>query len=209
MTKRKVSRLALLREAIGPEMTQKALAERAGLSTIYVKKLESCSKHSKSMSRAAAVAIASATGCSIEWLMGEGKALPVMGVVYEDDKESGWFSYDDVWRPSMALGISEPAQLRSRKLTIEQADNLANRVVLAFNDFVEIVSQTFQSKHRHQTWLALRAVEEELRVLRKRFKVKPRPVPYEKGDSRRDIIARIATRLGKDFVETIKKCTEP
>ena len=72
MKKNLSNRLAILRHEIG--ITQRHLAQRAGLSLPYIKKLE---QGKKPMSKRPAVAFAIATGVDWQWLAGKGKTLPI------------------------------------------------------------------------------------------------------------------------------------
>lgn len=195
----------MLRKAMG--IKQRELAERAALSVIYVKKLES---GERDMTRAVAIAVANATEASVDWLMGEGKTLPIQATFYElaDEQDArSWFSYEDNWTKEMAESRVSVAKRKSRKQTQDAIDNLLRRYLLAFNELSEIISHTFRSRNRHQVWTVFRCFDEELRVLHKRFKVKVRPIPYKEGDSRRDMVNRIASRLGDDLKAELAKCT--
>lgn len=79
MNAKSKTRLALLRRKINEHLresnksllTQKMLADRCNFSLIYIKLIET--GHIERLARKAALALSTATGASVDWLMGKGK----------------------------------------------------------------------------------------------------------------------------------------
>jgi transcriptional regulator with XRE-family HTH domain len=73
MKQKRQNRLAILREQLG--WTRRELARRAGLSTVYIKKLET---GERPMTRRPAIAIADVTAVDIGWLRGQFRPYPIL-----------------------------------------------------------------------------------------------------------------------------------
>ena len=153
MNKKSHTRLATLRWVLG--VTQSHLAERCGLSTVYVKKLEN---GSKPITRRVAIALSSATGVGVSWLSGKGKRFPIV-----TDFGRAW-----------TTAISEQIQQRRRDkgATEREAKMCARLFVIYADKMARILYSAFEKK---KTSLALALIEDSMNEIGKRFSKKAWP----------------------------------
>jgi transcriptional regulator with XRE-family HTH domain len=198
MKKRKAkSRLALVREEMG--ITQRVLADRAGLSLVYLKELEYGYKH---MSKSAALALSVATGVALRWLMGEGRLKPI---------PAGMLDSGENWTRDTADNRVGLKRNRSEYHTFQDASDITVMLLFNFHLMAEIVSSTFKSRNRQHAFTAMKRIEWELRELRKQFRVSLRPFPQKMGSAfnraaRNYTLAKVANRLGDDLQAELDKC---
>ena len=172
-------RLAILRGEL--EVTQRVLAQRSGLSTVYLKMLES---GQRPITRRVAMAFSVATSAGVGWLLGEGKRRPIVT------------DYGAIWTKEISEAIQ--CSKRDKRATIQEAA-ICNRLLTIYHDRLgRLLSAAFQKK---KTFLAVALIEESLSKLEKKFK----PASWWFVRNPEKETADVAARLKRDLNAEIER----
>jgi len=146
------SRVAILRRELDTQqqcVTQKQLAERCHLSTIYLQKLEG---GSKPVTRKVALALSCATGAGVDWLLGKVPRFPIRT------------DFGGEWTREFYIQIK--SKRRSEKETKREA-MMCERFFNIYTDkMARILFSAFKKK---KTTIALALIQESLNELSRRF----------------------------------------